>query len=215
MKIARPKIPKAGLLATAILCCLIESIWCTPLQTPYPPYKHDDASVLSNPTFSQNFRYAETLQKESEWFRRHGDNKYASILNIFLAIEFLLGGIASVVAASTIWGAKSNRKAVMALILSLAISVASASAYLSKAENSRFYESNFHQYAKLSLEIDKALRNFYMDFDKAGFNDLNIDQRKKEFLDLAQACFNKIDQTKADFNEKYEINVNPQIKSNI
>ena len=174
------------------------------------PSSHD----FTNPTLQRNLAYVEHLQAESDWFQKQGENSSGEYLSIFLTLEFLLGGLASIFAGASIWGKKTNSKAVACFIISVCIVIASAGAFYIKAENERFYKDNRHQYMALSYKIDVLIKGFYMGFDSKGYDDENIEGQKLEFLEFAAKTFDDIDELKIEYFDKYNLTINPSLQEN-
>ncbi len=124
-----------------------------------------------------------------------------------------MGGLVSIFAGASIWGRKTNSKAVVCLILSVFMVIASAGAFYIKTENERFYRENRHQYIGLSQEMRGLINGFYVEFDSGGYNNENVDDqtRKQEFLKLAAKTYGEIDRLKMDYFDKYGLDINPPL----
>ena len=163
---------------------------------------------FTNPTLQRNLTYVEQLQTESDWFQNQGENRFSGYLSIFLTLEVLLGGLVSIFAGASIWGRKTNSKAVVCLILSVFVVIASAGAFYIKTENERFYKENRHQYIGLSHQINGLIKGFYMEFDSRRYNDENIEDQKQEFLELTAETYDEIDRLKMEYFNKYGLEIN-------
>ena len=185
-----------------------------PVSTTHPiPYPDGTSYEFNNPILKTNLTYVKELQEESNRFQKMGENEYGDFLSVFLTLEGFLAAIAAVVAGTSIWGKKSNTKAVITFVIAIIIACSSACTYYIREENDRFYKENRHQYIALSHEINTIIKDFYISFQAGGYNDENIESRKNEFFQLATDTFSRIDGVKTDYFNKYRLQINPEISS--
>lgn len=177
------------------------------------PYTGNPSDLFNSTIIVRNLSYVEQLQAESNWYQEQGENTYSGYLNVFLGVECFLGALASIFAGASIWGKRTGAKATACFIIAILVAAASAGGLYVKAENERFYEENQHQYTKLSHEINTKIREFYIEFDRRGYDDKTIDERKLEFLDLAEKLFNDIDVIKTEYFDNYGLEINPILEN--
>jgi len=213
-----------GLAATLLITLTILLISCagtldddmkyTAATTHPVPYPAGTSYEFNNPILKTNLTYMSNLQDESNWFQKMGENKYGDFLAVFLTIEGFLAATAAIVAGTSIWGKKSNTKAIITFVIAIVIACSSACTFYIREENDRFYREYRHQYIALSHEINAVIKDFYIGFQSGGYNDDNIESRKSEFLKLATDSFSRIDSIKTDYFNKYRLEINPMLNKN-
>ena len=90
-------------------------------------------------------------------------------------------------------------------MLALLVAINSGAGLYCKTESDQFYARNQQQYSVASKKIDKIIQEFYFAYLKAGFDDLNINEKKDEFLSLSSKTFNDIYTVKFDLVTDYPL----------
>ena len=89
-------------------------------------------------------------------------------------------------------------------------SASSATGLFVKSESDRFFEENRHKFTALSLEMDDAITNFYLEFRRADYNDASMElpPTRAEFLELLAGTLRRLGDLRKEYNDNYRLNTN-------
>ncbi len=169
-----------------------------------------DADLYTNEVLREGLLNIEKHQRDSQNFSNLGINRYSNLLNIILLVNAVLAGAAGAIAGTKLWNKMAKPRLVLLLIFAIGVSASSATGLFVKSESDRFFEENRHKFTALSLEMDDAITDFYLEFRRADYNDASMElpPTRAEFLELLAGTLRRLGDLRKEYNDNYRLNTN-------
>jgi len=169
-----------------------------------------DADLYTNEVLREGLLNIEKHQRDSQNFANLGINRYSNLLNIILFVNAVLAGAAGAFAGTKLWNKMAKPRLVLLLIFAIGVSASSATGLFVKSESDRFFEENRHKFTALSLEMDDAITDFYLEFRRADYNDASMElpPTRADFLELLAGTLRRLGDLRKEYNDNYRLNTN-------